>query len=201
VTAAPESIAELREMMQKSSYDTHALAAAIDGASIYADDLGLRRVSLSAGRAASFSTISLLIRLGEENILSADDRDRHLLTVVRRGYTEIPPAPSVFQLAVEAAPALTPTELGWVFATLSNELSTPAEAAQVVALAFRAVALAPIRRAAPARLAELALPAIARRVPKRVAAFLLEAAAGDVLRLLPNDLAEVRSICRQFAEN
>ena len=192
---------DLRTLIGRSSYDALALAAANDDARLYADDLGLRRLTLGSDRVSSFSSFALLAKLSELGAISSLDRDQAIQTLLRRGYVATQPSASLLQAAVETVPILSSTELERIFATLGNGLVVPFQAAEIVASACRAVALAPVRRVNPGRVAELALPAIASRVTRPVAAALVDTAATEKLRLLPGDLADVRAACRRFTGN
>lgn len=199
VAGGSDAGSDLRGIIGRSSFDALALASATDMAALYADDLGLRRVSLEEGRVRSFSSVSLILWLAEAGHLTGAERDRHLLALCRRGYVHTPASVPLLLAALSASPQLAPAELRRVFRALGNSLLAPADSARVVGGLLRDVCLVSIRRTSPSQVLHLCLPAMSARMPRRVAASLVEAAAAESLLLLPSDLDEARTVCRRFA--
>jgi tetratricopeptide (TPR) repeat protein len=187
----------LRQMVGKSSYDALVLATHLD-ATLYADDLGLRRLALTDRRPRSFATISLVPVLAERGLVDGATRDRLVIALAIRSYVAVPPSSGLLIGALHATPALSASDLARVFASLGRPGANPAESARIVGLVCRAAATESVRIVSAERVAELSLEALASRIPKPLAATLVEHAAAETLALLPRDLDAVRRACARF---
>jgi tetratricopeptide (TPR) repeat protein len=188
---------EARELMGHSSYDAVGLAQH-RGASMYADDLGLRRFVPKGGRGRSFSTIGLLFGLAERGSLSAERRDSHLLTLVTRNYAFVIPSPELLQLALRREAELGQSGLATVFAVLASGETAVAEAARVIARVLKSTVTAPVILAPLDKVTELALGAMSTRWPAHLCASLVGRAAQEELSLLPQHLVVVQRTCVGF---
>lgn len=188
----------LRLTIGKSSYDALVLAQHRD-ATIYADDLGLRRLALIADRPRSFSSLTMLPVLAERGLIDASARDQLLVALAVRNYVAVRPSSGLLLAALHRTPPLTAGELSRVFASLWRPGVSPAFSAVTIGLVCRAVATEPVRIVSAARVAELALEAVGDRIPRPLAARLIERAASETLRLLPSDLEAVQRVCAAFS--
>lgn len=186
-----------RLALGEATYDALILAMHL-GESLYADDLGLRRIDLGSGPPQSFSSISLLTALAERERIDASTRDQCLVNLAVRGYMHIPPSPGILLAALGAVPSLNGADLARVFSSLSGPATVPREAARISAQACRIAALDTVQVSDPARIALLALEALVIRVSPAVARRLLEEEATRVLIVMPLSLDSVLRVCRQF---
>ena len=188
----------LRQMAGRSSYDALVLANH-RGATLYADDLGLRRLALIAERPRSFSSISLLPVLAERGMIGVAARDRLFTTLAIRSYLAVPPSGGMLIAALHGSPPLTSTDLARVFGSLWRPGVSPAVSAATVGLVCRAVAMESVQVVSAERVAELGLEAVGSRIPLQLASTLVERAAAETLRLLARDLDAVRRVCARFS--
>ncbi len=190
----------LRQIIGTSSYDALVLAHH-RGSALYADDLGLRRLSLGSDRPRSFSSVTVLPVLAERGLIDAARRDQLLVALAIRSYLAIPPSTGIVISALHATPALALAEISRVFAGLWRPGVSPAISAVTIALACRAVAMETVQVVSAARVAELGLAAVAGRIPLPLAARLVERGVSETLRLLPTDLEAVRRVCARFSRS
>lgn len=188
----------LRQLVGKSSYDALVLATHL-GATLYADDLGLRRLALTDERPQSFSSVSMVPVLAERGLLDAAVRDHILATLAVRSYAAVPPSIGILVAALHATPPLSSTDVARVFSSLGRSAVNPTAAAAIAGVACRTVATELVQVVSAERVAELSLEALANRVPRPLAATLVARAAAEALRLLPRDLDSVRRVCARFS--
>jgi tetratricopeptide (TPR) repeat protein len=192
---------ELRDLIGHSSADAVALVKHFNS-TLYADDLGLRRIlAETAGTEAdrSFSTITLLPSLTERDLISADERDRLLLSLVDRNYVTVPPSVELLIAALRRI-----SELGWttirrVFALLGSPGTTATEVARISAQVMKKLVTSPIHVIDFERVVELVLDGLHTRWPTPLCAHLVKTAASDELALLPQYLDVVRRVCTEFS--
>lgn len=189
-TVSPEgSPAEkAREFVGHSSHDAVMLAQQV-GATMYADDLGLRRFC----SAPSFSSIALLYGFTARGVMAPSERDSHLRTLMLRRYSTMPPTPDLLVSAL--------TQPQNVLEAGVNLLAEPAVSLAAAAelgaeLLRRSVSAALVVRA-PGDLTRMLLTAMSRSWPATHCAVALHRAAQRRMALLPNDLEEVRKVCAE----
>ena len=188
---------EAREFVGRSSYDAVALTAHRD-ATMYADDLGLRRFLPKGSPGRSFSSVGLLFALAQRGVLTAEERDGHLLTLVQAHYAFVPPTRELLDLAVRGSAHLPHSIVAEVFALLGGPSMTLAEVAQIAAQVVKLVITRPIQVMAPELAVKLSLEAMARRWPRQLCALALQNAAQSELALLPQGLHIVQRLCSSF---
>jgi len=188
---------EIRGILGRSSYDSVVLAQRLNAA-LYADDLGLRRMSLSGVQPESFSTVSLLVGFAERGVISGEQRDRHLLRLVLSHYAFVSPTPELLDLAVRQEPTNGRPALQRAFALLGSESITADEAARIAVAVIKAAALRTIETVSIESLAEMALRAMATRWKMPLCVALVSQEAGQQLRLLPQHQEAVRRVCARF---
>ena len=188
---------EARELIGHSSYDAVTLTQQRN-ATMYADDLGLRRFLPKGSSARSFSSVGLLFALAERGTLTAEERDGQLLVLVQAHYAFVPPTLEVLELVVRRSSDLPHSVVAEVFALLGGPSTTLAEVAQIAAQLIRSAITRPIQLLAPEVVAKLSLQAMAGRWPRPLCALALQNAAQDELRFLPQELHVVQRICSAF---
>jgi hypothetical protein len=181
---------ESRNHLGHSSFDAVALAQH-HRATLYTDDLGLRR---HAAPAPSFSTIALLPALVVPGILTADERDDSLLKLIGAHYLLITPDDELLRFAILKAPELPRPAIVAVFDLLGSPAMTLTEASEMAARAIKFAAIQTIERLSCERVAELCLDAMARQWLRISCADALEKAAREELVLLPVPLGRVRQV-------
>jgi tetratricopeptide (TPR) repeat protein len=196
---APESEEEqVRQTIGSDSMDAVKLTQHLDVAML-ADDLGLRRFVPRGGRGHTFSTVSLLYALAERGAITAAERDRLLLRLVKRRYTLILPTRSLLTAALhpsESSAALARE----AFALLGGPaLDLPATAA-IAAEVLRDVALAPLQVAGIVQVVTLALDGMSQRWPAKMCGYALTNAAASQLALLPTQMKEVREAITAYVK-
>ena len=188
---------EARESLGHDSYDAIQLAAAL-GSALYADDLGLRRFATPLG-VASFSTLSLLTALVDRGLLSPDQRDRHVTTLVGMHYAQAAPTPALLRLALRTDTDEQTRQL--VFGLLgASTLIAPVDSARMAMTAIRETALVNVRTWSAAQVTHYALNGMARGWQPRLCADAMVRAAREQLRFLHDDLTMVLRSCREFIE-
>lgn len=140
----------------------------------------------------------LIAAIASRGAISAELRDNLLVTLATQAYVAIPPTPGILVAALHRVPVLTATAIGRVIDTLWRVDVPPAVAALAIARACRSLATAPIRRVSAAAFAEMALRRVGGRMPVQLAANMVDIAAQEVMRLLP-ELDDVRRVCARFA--
>jgi hypothetical protein len=191
---------EVRDRVGPPSFDALALAEAGIGA-LWADDLGLRRLTFGLGpRPASFSTVTLLEVLADRRAISPAHRDRYLADLVLAGYAFIRPSSGLLNEGLRRMPGLGRDGLGAIFAPLGGPLVTALEAATLAAQAIKVTAIAPIQTTSVDMVTEAAVRAMAARWRLPVAASLVRQQAERELALLPSRYLEsVVRTCRALA--
>jgi predicted Zn-dependent protease len=166
-------------------------------ASLFADDIGLRRFAL-VKKARSLSCISLLPALTVEGRITPQQRDGLLVDLVELHYAVVMPSA---ELLVEAlAPSRTPLARQRTFSLLALDSLDPAEAAHLLLRAVIASAVMSIQTAHVASVVRLGLEAMAQRLPRLVCAQMVFRLAEEELSLLPRELQIVRKVCVAFAK-
>ena len=192
---------KIREWLGPESFDAVALAAHL-GATLYADDDGLRRYeSHEAVRVASFSTFGLLAALVDWGRLDASARNRHVVDLLLANYVHAQPTPEILEEAACRLPALTKPELGRVFETLGNPDVAGREVAAIAVTAIKRVAMRPIAPLIPIEsMTELVVAGTASggRSPGICANLIMRRAQVDLL-LLPVLKQTVERVCAQLA--
>ena len=176
---------EVRDRVGPPSFDALALAETGIGA-LYADDLGLRRLTLgSRPRPASFSTVTLLEVLAAKGAVSSADRDRYLADLVLAGYAFVRPSSGLLHEGIRRMPGLGRDGLLTICGPLGGPLVTALEAATLAARAIKLTAMAQIQTTGVDTVTEAAVRAMATRWRQPVAARLVQQQAERELALLP----------------
>ncbi len=189
-----------RTSLGPPSFDAVSLAEEGIGV-LYADDLGLRRVSITRpGRPDSVSTITLLDALVARGVLGDQEAAGHLGDLVLAGYAFVLPTDGLLQEGLKRMPALGRDGLAKLFGPLGGPLVSAPEAAALAARAIRAAAVAPISTVGVGVVAEAAVRAMARRWNVVAAARLVQQHAERELVLLhPQYVQAVTEACRHLA--
>ena len=194
---APESEEEdMRRMVGPDSMDAVSLAAHLD-ATLFADDLGLRRFGPDDKRVSSFSSVALLPILAEREVISVADRDAHLLRLVSDRYTIVPPTSELLLCALHA-PDQGRATAERAFGLLGHPGLPLDAAARIAAEVLRAVAVAPLQTIGLDRVVGLVLGGMVEKWPGELSAAAVEEAVRKRFSLLPGPLEEVRKACKAF---
>jgi tetratricopeptide (TPR) repeat protein len=189
---------QARDLVGHSSYDAVALTQH-SNLTIYADDLGLRRFVPKGARGRSFSTVGLLPALAERGLVTADERDRHLVDLVMRNYIVVPPSRELLEAALRRATELRRAGLVKTFGLLAGPAVAPGDAANIAGQVIKSLATASVQVVGITEVVELALEAMATRWPRRLSSQLLERVAAAELALMPQQFESVREACAMFA--
>ncbi|RKG98095.1 hypothetical protein D7X32_30660 [Corallococcus carmarthensis] len=196
--AAPDE-EELRDFIGKSSADALDLVKHL-GATLYADDLGLRRLLFEqANQTRSFSTVSLLPALVERGVLTREEHERHLLALVGRRYAMVLPTRDLLIAAVRRWSDLGRNGVAQSFALLGGPGITAGEAARTTAQVIRWLVTAPLEVVSTGTVVRMALTGMSARWPTPLCSRLVAHAAGEELALMPQHLDTVRQVCAAFA--
>ena len=194
----PSREEEAREQIGYSSYDAVALTQHYH-VPMYADDLGLRRLAQWTADGPSFSTVGLLCAMAERGIITAEERDGHLLTLIGRHYAFVRPSRALLELALRRAPELGRARLLTIFALLGGPCIGPNEAARMTAQIVKSIAIAPVQQLLHVKdTVELALEAMSMNWPTPLCGQLIIRAATEELALMPQHLRTVRQTCAEF---
>lgn len=185
---------ETRTGLGDSSNDALELAMFSPGI-LFADDLGLRKVG-NALDVASFSSVSLIQVLAEEQALPARERDRLLVGLAERHYCVIDVSPEI--LLEGLAPGRPVQTTREVFSMLAAPHLDVHSAARTLVRAIKIAALQDVKTTTPGRVANEGLEAMVLRFAAQVAVQAVARAAEGELALLPRELQIVRSICVAF---
>lgn len=101
IPALGSQLAELRDALGQSSFDSSALAVA-EGLPLYVDDLGLRRRMFDT-RPASFSTITLIEAWTEDGTFTGKDADRLTVRLAANNYAWVRPSMRFVRTAMVAS--------------------------------------------------------------------------------------------------
>jgi hypothetical protein len=188
---------EQRAQLGESSSDTLELARH-GQATIYADDLGLRRLSDAFG-VSSFSTLPLLESLAETGALPPGQRDKLLVDLAEMNFTVLSVSP---ELLLEAAkPTRPPRARQLVFGLLAAPSMSAVTAAQLLVRSVKLAASRGVVVSTPTEIVNYGLEVMASRFPAPTCALLVSRLALDELSLLPTDLADVRRACATFCDS
>jgi tetratricopeptide (TPR) repeat protein len=188
---------EVRRTIGASSYDAVALAEHYK-ATLFADDLGLRRFSISGTRASSFSTVSFVEAMVTRGLLSATDRDRILLQLAIRKYGIIHPSVELLDAVLRQVGEIADANVRRVFGLLGAPGMAPVDAARHVMGLLRRQQQAPIQSASVERITSLSLAGMVSQWPAPFVAQLLVATAANEFPLLPQLVNTLVSTCRTF---
>ena len=185
---------EGRQQLGESASDALELAQ-YTPATLYADDLGLRRLA-AALQIRSFSTISLLHRLTERGMLSPTERDRHLVDLAERHYNSVIATPELLREALglhRSSHARRET-----FSLLAGASMTPVLAARTVLRAVKIELTSSIQSASIIQIVREGLSAMVLSFPLQMYTQVMTRVAEDELILLPNELQLVKKVCVAF---
>jgi hypothetical protein len=188
---------EGRDFIGHSSYDAFAVAGHA-GAPMYADDLGLRRLEINGRRPRSFSTIALLQALAEREVLTAEERDEQLVTLVTRQYGAVRPTRELLSAALRRETEIGQLGVRRAFSVLGRPGVEPAEAARVAVSLAKTVFLTPVQVVPPDTVVRLALEAMSLQWPLALCSYHISRVAEEELALLPQQLLAVRRVCEAF---
>lgn len=188
----PRLKAEMRDTLGESSNDALELGLFTPGAAIYADDLGLRRISLSL-QIQSFSTVSLSQVLAETGAIEGHHRNRLLVDLAERHYATLEVTPDLLvDSFTPGREAESQRRTFWWLA--AADLDGPA-AAKIVVAAVKMSALQSVKTVGAAAIATLGFEAMAAKFSRPVAALLISRAADADLALLPTEQRIVKAVC------
>jgi tetratricopeptide (TPR) repeat protein len=193
---------KIREWLGPESVDAVALAAHL-GATLYADDHGLRRYEWREEvRVASFSTFGLLAALVDRGRVEASTRNRYVVDLLLANYVHAQPTSEILEEATCRLPALNRPDLGRVFATLGNPDVGGREVAAIAVTAIKRIAMRPIAPLTSIEaVIELAVAGMASggRPPAMCATLISRRAQVDLL-LLPALKETVQRICARVSQ-
>src|ERR1051325_702562 len=193
--AAPESRQEeARELLGESSYDAIALARH-EEASLYADDLGVRRFLPPEHRALSFSSVGLIRALAERGIMDSRKRDEILIDLVNRRYMFIPASRELLQTIVTTSSTVSRSTLEDVFGLLAGPSMTLQDSSLLLVQVVKSNALSGIQTMTTEEIVLLGLEAMAKKWRKELVIHAVTQAAREHLALLPHTLGGVFGVC------
>ena len=188
---------EMRERLGESSHDTLELGL-FTPAVLYADDLGLRRLS-HALAAKSFSSAALIQVLAEERAITTEDRNQLLVDLLSRHYFAIEPTAEILLEALSPGrPAHARRDTYSILG--ANYVDAPTAARTVVG-AVRMNALRPLQMTTAEQIVNNGLEGMALRFPAAIAARLVFRVAELDLAMLPSEQRIVRQACVRFAKD
>jgi hypothetical protein len=189
---------ESRDLFGNSSFD--AIVLAERGYSLFADDLGLRRLLQSPeSRINSFSSIAMLLALAHKGVITADKRNKCLVNFVQAGYVHIAPSVSLLEWVLQNSQDLGQGTIHTCFDLLHGPCIGEYGAAEVIGDLLRGIALRPIQIVPLRTVVELSLRSMASRWHPRICSALVYRAAEGRLSLLPQQLQTVRDVCERFS--
>ncbi len=189
---------EVRNVLGHSSADALALVRHING-TLFADDLGLRRVLADGKAPPSFSSVTLVLALSDRGVILPGERDRLLLELVGRGYANVHPSVELLVDALRRASASGWAAVARVFALLGAGSLSAIDAARMGAQVLKRIVTAPIQIIAVEKAVDVILLGMRTGWPAPLCAQLVADAASAELLLLPQQLDIVRTVCRKYA--
>lgn len=167
------------------------------GATLLADDLGLRRL-LKGSRARSFSTVALLPYLAERSVITSNERDQKLLSLVGRRYVVTQPSRALLLAALQ--PGISNALTQEAFALLAGPAIDLATAARIGAHVLRELAIATVQVHPLETAAGLVVTSLARRWPRKLIARVFGRAVEAEFALLPLARKQVRDVIVAFVQ-
>jgi tetratricopeptide (TPR) repeat protein len=200
IKPSDSSADSLREIIGAASADAVYLAQHY-GAPLLADDLGLRRLELGPDPWASVSTVTLLEGLEERKALTAVERDKYLIQLSQRWYSQIMPTRTLLTSALKNASELGEIGLKQVFSTLGAPGIDIGDAARITAQVVRAHrVVADVQLVSVAQIIRLAVDGMAKTWPIHHCAQAVARAASQEFALFPKMSLEVRDACQVAAK-
>jgi hypothetical protein len=185
VQASDTSQEEMREKIGRSSADALVLAQH-RGATLYADDLGLRKLTPTGSAAVlACSSVTLLSALAQRGLLSAERRDRHLLTLVTQRYAHVHPSVELLRIACRERDTIGQVGLAHVFVLLAGPQMTLAAAVKLITSLVKAELMAPVQFTPPEVIFSLSLAAITTRWPAQLCTRAVARSVAEDLPLFP----------------
>ena len=188
---------EIRAHVGYASHDAVELAR-VEGATLYADDLGLR-VAVATESVPSFSSAALVSELSERGAISVADRNRLLVDLVERHYVTV--RVTAEMLVESLRGTRKQSSAGVVFSALAASVGSTEEGATIVMQAVKRVALQRIATRSTHEITRLGLEALGWRFSMLEAVQALERAAVDELTLLPKELHAVHAVCQEMRQS
>lgn len=185
---------EMRSQLGESSNDALELSLFTPGV-LYADDLGLRRLSNGLG-VGSFSSIALIQVLAEVGLVAPDERDRLLVDSVGRHYCFLEVSPELLMEAL--APGRAVQTIRDVFSMLAAPPMDIDSASRVVVRAVRLLVSQTVKTTTSAQIARHALEMMSTHFEALAVAAAVNRAADAELSLLPRELGAVKAACAAF---
>ena len=189
LTAANATVEGTESALGRSSYCCVELAVH-GGATLYADDLGLRRIAV-ADRGRSFSTIALVEGLAQAGSIRREEADAHLLWLAAHRYNAVPMTTGLMRAALRS---LRGTQLVDVLALAGPPALQLDGVAKMGAAVLKWMATNPVG-ASLGWATEALVAAMARHWGPRGAGYALARAATDEFLLLPRHLAPILAVC------
>ena len=174
----------------RSSYCSAELG--IHGETLYADDVGLRRIVLASG-GRSFSTVTLVRGLAEEDRMSRDEYSRHALWLAQHRYFAVPMSE---ELICRAFRESGPGEVVEAPTVASSATTGIDSAAKIGASALKWMATNPVGISLGVATGAI-VAAMSRRWGRRGAGVALARAVTEEFVLLPRQLATILKECRR----
>jgi len=187
---------EAREIGGRSSYDSVVLAER--GRSLYADDLGLRRMLTQQAKSRSFSTISLLPFLLHRGCIDKTQILQLQLSLVERNYTFINPSFELLEHAISAYPSLGYTGVVKVFSLTLNPGLTLQESVAILARVIKSVAISQIQIVPVDSVTRMSLDILSSRWPKPLCCQSLLKSIEDQFAFLPACYVTIQRICTNY---
>ena len=164
----------------------------IRGETVYADDLGLRRIVLASG-GRSFSTITLVRGMAEEGGMSAEEYSGHAFWLAQRRYFAVPMTSGVICKAFRECGAGGVVETLTVTSSATGELD---DAAKAGAGALKWMATNPVGVSLGVATGAI-VAGMSQKWGREGAGWALARAAIEEFVLLPRQLATILKVCRR----
>jgi tetratricopeptide (TPR) repeat protein len=174
---------EARDIIGRSSYDAVALTRHLH-ATMYADDLGLRRFIPKGQPGRSFSTVGLVAGLAERAIITAAARDNAILALIRLRHAHIPASRGPLEMILSDTNADRST-IANAFALLGGPAETPANSARIAMQVAKAHLARDVQVVGLETIVNFALEGMARAWPRTLCTRLVAEAADAEFALLP----------------
>lgn len=167
-------------------------------ATLYADDLGLRRLFPRGDAVRSFSTVGLLTSLFSRGQIDEARHTAALLALIDRQHTFVPVSRALLLGALRLHGEFAQAKLTRVFALLGAPERTLLESSLLVADLARATALSPVQLCSIERVVDLSLEGMSGAWPPGLCAQVVTHAIAEKCALMPNVVRQAERSAARF---
>lgn len=193
-------IEQLRTLVGLSSADAVDVVRDKE-ATLYADDLGLRRFFGKGDVVRSFSTVGLLMSLLSRGLIDEARHTAALLALIDRRHTFVPISRALLTGALRLYGQFAQTRLMRVFELLGAPERNLLESSLLVADLVRATALSPVQLCSIERVVSLSLEGMSAAWPPALCAQVVTHAIAEKCALMPNVVRQAERTAAEFLHN